>query len=340
MSENNIPVRYESRHAVDHYRNQRLLELFGHTDKTDLVCLRETRLCPAGFSPIEWVKRNKPIHFIFADNEDGILEFPWGWVEFHSTHKNLELFVFSNNLTDAENWIASQDAFGFLPKSASIKWMHGPNWPNVSIQDICIQSKPAITSAYPWLGRSVEDYAAEYMDSSASILILIGPPGTGKTSFLRQMVTSMDLKAGVTYEEGLLRSDGLFAYFIGNDEIDALIFEDADTYLGTRKDGNDLMHRFLNVSNGLISPLIGKKLIFSTNLPSIAEIDPALTRPGRCYEVLHFRPLTASEAQVTADEVYGKGNMKLENKSYTLAEITNLAHIPKPKANRGFGFLP
>jgi ATP-dependent 26S proteasome regulatory subunit len=48
-----------------------------------------------------------------------------------------------------------------------------------------------------------------------------------------------------------------------------------------------MMHRFLNVGDGLVTTK-GKKLIFSTNLPSIRDVDSALVRPGRCFDILNF----------------------------------------------------
>jgi ATP-dependent 26S proteasome regulatory subunit len=61
-----------------------------------------------------------------------------------------------------------------------------------------------------------------------------------------------------------------------------------------------MMHRFLNVGDGLVTTK-GKKMIFSTNLPSIRDIDSALVRPGRCFDIVTFAPLEVSEAQALAD---------------------------------------
>jgi ATP-dependent 26S proteasome regulatory subunit len=46
-----------------------------------------------------------------------------------------------------------------------------------------------------------------------------------------------------------------------------------------------------------------KKLIFSTNLPSISDIDPALIRPGRCYDIIHFDELNQEQAEKLAERV-------------------------------------
>ena len=59
------------------------------------------------------------------------------------------------------------------------------------------------------------------------------------------------------------------------------------------------MHKFLNVGDGLVTTR-NKKLIFSTNLPSVSDIDPALIRPGRCYDILHFGELNQEQAEKLA----------------------------------------
>ena len=78
------------------------------------------------------------------------------------------------------------------------------------------------------------------------------------------------------------------------------------------------MHKFLNVGDGLVS-LRGKKLIFSTNLDSIKDVDIALTRQGRCFDILTFDKLNETEAQKLAK----KFNLDLQSKlsEYSIAEV-------------------
>lgn len=38
-----------------------------------------------------------------------------------------------------------------------------------------------------------------------------------------------------------------------------------------------------------------RKIIFTTNLPNIRDLDEALLRPGRCFAVIHTRLLGAEE---------------------------------------------
>jgi hypothetical protein len=153
---------------------------------------------------------------------------------------------------------------------------------------------------YPWLAQGVDQFIHSYMNSTASVLVMYGPPGTGKTSFLRHLLLTQKVNAIITYDERVLRDDEFFVNYLTDDEHNALIVEDADLFLASREDSsNDMMSKFLNVSDGLIK-ITNKKLIFTTNISQINRIDPALMRPGRCFAAVEFRELHPAEAQNAA----------------------------------------
>ena len=136
------------------------------------------------------------------------------------------------------------------------------------------------------------------MNADSNILLLIGPPGTGKTSFIRGLLQHQKTSAIVTYDSEILEKDYVFARFIESAS-EIMVLEDADTFLKPRKDGNTMMHKFLNVGDGLVTTR-RKKMIFSTNLPSTKDIDPALIRPGRCFDIVHFDLLNQTQAESAA----------------------------------------
>lgn len=188
-------------------------------------------------------------------------------------------------------------------------------------------------SLYPFIKDGADKYIEKFLNSSESILILIGEPGTGKTNFIRNILYSLGEKdTYLSFDEAVLKTDGIFVKFICDENAGAFVVEDADMLLKSRDSGSEHMSKFLNVGDGLVK-LNGKKLIFSTNLESTSDIDPAITRPGRCYDVLNFRQLTADEAQVVCEE-YGLDDLP-EKKSYTLSEIFNREKTIK---KRIFGF--
>jgi SpoVK/Ycf46/Vps4 family AAA+-type ATPase len=175
-------------------------------------------------------------------------------------------------------------------------------------------------SFYPWVETSLQDYYRSFLESRAQIMVLYGPPGTGKTSFIRDMLCEMNLNAYISYDMKILCSDSTFVSYVTGSIFDAIVIEDADELLtAARGDQNKVIAKILNVSDGLIK-LPRKKLIFTTNLKNVDEIDHAIIRPGRCFDVMEFRPLTATEAEATAKSL-GISLSSPTKKSYTLAEL-------------------
>jgi energy-coupling factor transporter ATP-binding protein EcfA2 len=225
----------------------------------------------------------------------------------------------------------------FQIAACHIEWIYSSDGSSINIP--LMPEKLPISEMYPFLdGETVEEYYNRFMESSAAILLLIGPPGTGKTTFIRGLLHHAQRNAIVTYDEKILERDYVFAQFIEGDA-GVMVIEDADNFLKPRDEGNLMMHRFLNVGDGLIS-LKGKKLIFSTNLPSVRDVDVALTRPGRCFDVITFNNYTLDEAKKLA----GKLDLPFDEKeskedTYSLAEVFFKQQNTNPKKEKKMGFV-
>ena len=124
---------------------------------------------------------------------------------------------------------------------------------------------------------------------------MMGERGTGKTSFIRGMLSHLQWNSMISYEEALLSKDAVLIKFLESNA-NCFIIEDADTFIYKRESGNNVIHKFLNLGDGLISRK-DKKLILTTNITSTDNIDSALIRPGRCFDVLYFDKLKPEESK-------------------------------------------
>ena len=261
---------------------------------------------------------------------------------------NVIKFNVNNNSTDVRcfgdiEWAESvvekiEDEFSVV--TSYIEWIYNSDGNSVNVP--LNRDRLPIKEMYPFLeDSSLEDYYDRYMNSSANILLLIGPPGTGKTTFIRGLLAHRSCSAIVTYDAGILEKDGFFARFI-EDDAEVMVLEDSDAFLKSRNDGNTMMHRFLNVGDGLVTTK-GKKMIFSTNLPSIRDIDSALVRPGRCFDIVEFKPLSLENANILAKKIGTTVPDKTleDTAEYSIAEIFNNQIEKKhtARANKKVGFV-
>jgi ATPase family associated with various cellular activities (AAA) len=249
-----------------------------------------------------------------------------------SHHKGYDIWDIANrNLTvmgfgAPELIIACRDVIFSIFKDGvdklpTIKWHYSHGGRRNTASTEFQRPKPMHDEFYPWIKGGAASYFDAYMRSDESILVLLGEPGTGKTSFIRNFIWHTKWDAAFTYDEELLKSDELFVEFItkGTDE-NLLIIEDADVFLTSREhDANKMMARFLNVSDGLFTSPHPKKLVFTANIAHAKDIDNALLREGRCFDCMEFRKLTYQEAVAAADAA--GVSPPIERREYTLAQI-------------------
>ncbi len=184
-----------------------------------------------------------------------------------------------------------------------------------------------LDEAYPFLGKSISDYVDEYIKSSDSVLLLIGKPGSGKTRFIRYLLKKLSksfedeyYKFCYTTDPEVLSNDKIFLDYISSKD-SALILEDIDFNLKSRMSGNQFMYKLLTSSDGIIQDN-NSKIILSTNLPSTNDIDSALLREGRCFDVIHFRYLSLKESIIFLNKFnINPVENELTKNEYSLAEL-------------------
>jgi hypothetical protein len=207
----------------------------------------------------------------------------------------------------------------------SIDWhfLSGEELESASIEEIA--DDVLLDAAYPEIKGGVRAFIDRYLRAPETVLVLQGPPGTGKTRLIRAILGEMSRRKGeqaeclYTGDMKALISDAIFVKFITGTH-DAFVVEDADQLLKPRADGNEHLHRFLAIADGVVRAQ-GRKIIFSTNLPNVGDLDDALVRPGRCFARVHVRNLTAAEACALAEQLGSKDYLADENRRHSLAEI-------------------
>ena len=125
---------------------------------------------------------------------------------------------------------------------------------------------------YP--GMDAELMLDHFIDSEEALLILIGKPGTGKTSMIKKLIHTVSIanKAPATAiyikDQTVLQSPNFWAHLEGLDDIDLLILDDLDRELTPREDVSKgettIVNQLLSYSNGIFPK--DTKIVITTNL--------------------------------------------------------------------------
>lgn len=177
-----------------------------------------------------------------------------------------------------------------------------------------------------------------FLKSDATVLILYGEPGLGKTQFIHELLDCMEKgKIHSNDNKDVFNHPEFIETLVKLKKDDIFITEDGMEMLRKREDGNSTMVGVLNATQGLNSS--GSKFIISTNYTDLRDIDPALIRPGRTYRAIEFKKLTVEQANELR-AAYERPVVDFgDKKSLTLAEALNWEDfIETESQRRSFGF--
>lgn len=147
-----------------------------------------------------------------------------------------------------------------------------------------------------------------------------GEPGTGKTTYIRQLTQLVDRRfIFMPTNFGEILSNPQFLTFIMQYPESIIVMEDAEVTIKQReKEGNhNAIANVLNMADGLLGDVLRCQFIFTFNCP-FTEIDNAISRPGRCLSNIKFDKLDVEKSNDLA--AFLKIERKFEEPA-TIAEV-------------------
>lgn len=177
--------------------------------------------------------------------------------------------------------------------------------------------------------------------------LLDGPPGTGKTNLVMQMIqrlsaTHVFYVLPVTQAGAFAAAD--FIPFWQRENVrrtgltKVVVVEDADELLQHRAaGGSSILPAMLNVADGLAGRLMRLHVVCSINCP-LHHLDPAILRPGRLLNHRRFDLLPAEAARRLARHLDIPWQPDRLDHAFSLAQIMNPTVLAPEQPKRAIGF--
>ena len=169
------------------------------------------------------------------------------------------------------------------------------------------------------------------------LVLLHGKPGTGKTSYIRYLITcvkKMVIFLPPNMASSITNPD--FMGFILENPNTVLVIEDAENIIIDReRNGCSPVSALLNITDGLLSDCLNIQIICSFNT-DISKVDNALMRKGRLIAKYEFKELETDKAQTLSNKL---GYSTKISKPMTLTDIYNQSEMGFEQGRRvGIGF--
>lgn len=186
-------------------------------------------------------------------------------------------------------------------------------------------------------------FAADGPPTTGRLAVWYGPPGTGKTTAALALADAWSdwCEPHLVADPDALLASTANMLDVTTDEGDhwkLVIIEDADAFLEITTRTSSPISRLLNICDGILGQGSRTLFLLTANLTS-GQMNPAVTRPGRAFNVTEFAKHTRSEA----NDWYRRNNQPAAaTDSMSLAELlaatgtlTTPGNDPAPATNAG-----
>ena len=176
-------------------------------------------------------------------------------------------------------------------------------------------------------------------ERKSGLIVLNGEPGTGKTYFIRHLITKCPnnyILIPPSIASNLASPE--FMTFLVENKDSVFILEDCESVIKDRSiaDFANAVSAVLNMSDGLMSDIFNGKFICTFNA-DINQVDEAILRKGRCFAEYEFGKLCKDKATKLLRHL---GNDMDAESDMTLADIYNynVKNVEGAKSNKKIGF--
>jgi hypothetical protein len=266
--------------------------------------------------------RDFPFQYLLKSTSEKLII----WLSLENDELTVD-FLYDNSNLELEKWVIATNhklrtKFG-LNRTPVFKVLSRNN-SNFYTEDVRTESFECdMQSMYNDGFSQVNDIIEESLViEKAGLILLHGIPGTGKTSYIKSLISKHYKKSFIfiqnEFVNELLNPD--FISFLLKNQNAVLIIEDAEKVLVSREEKNEssVVSTILQLTDGLFSDYLNIKIICTFNT-SINKIDSALLRKGRMIAYYEFKALVKQKA----NELLKTLNYDATTTDMTLADIFN-----------------
>lgn len=184
---------------------------------------------------------------------------------------------------------------------------------NYNIKDLDLYYGKGFTEIHNKIFKSISN-------NESGLYIFNGPPGTGKSSYIRHLASLIGDKTFIYVPEFMAKSltNPELVELLLENKGSILVLEDAELFIKSRQDSDDnMVSTLLNLTDGLLSDILDTKIIVTYNTENV-NVDKALLRKSRLKYKHEFNLLSVEDSQKLINSLKIKHKT---DKKMSIAEI-------------------